>query len=73
MNDSLSYSRKAFAWYISSSLISVFSVTSRGRGCDIIILSHPEQMHAFKQIVLSLIKEMYASEIVADKKEFISL
>lgn len=29
-------------------------------------------MYPFKQIVLSLIKEMYASEIIADKKEFIS-
>lgn len=72
-NDSLTYSRQAYAWHIWSSFVFVCSATTRGRGYDTIIPSHPEQMYPFKQIVLRLIKEMYASEIIADKKEFISL
>lgn len=57
-NDSFAYSRKAFSRRIWSSFIFVCSVTTRGSCCDTLILGHPEQMYPFKQIVLSLIKEI---------------
>lgn len=72
-NDSLAYSRQAYACHSGSSFVFVCCATTRGRGYDTTIPSHPEQMYPFKQIIRSLIKEMYDLEIIADKKEFISL